>query len=60
MNGGFRVPWIVLVAFLLAAMGSGYLHLDTKKADKTTVEQMAIDIRDLRNHFLGPRPGATP
>lgn len=52
---GFRVPWVVLIGFLLALMGAGYVHLDLTKADRRTVEEMAKDIRELRVYFLGPK-----
>lgn len=57
-RNGFRVSWVLLVGFLLTLMGSGYLILDNRKADKSTVEAMAADIREIRVFLMGTR--ATP
>ncbi|HYE19704.1 MAG TPA: hypothetical protein VEA69_14735 [Tepidisphaeraceae bacterium] len=66
-----RVPLILLVSFLLTLFGGGFLYLAGAKADRTSVEalgravdakadkdavkEIQQDVRDLRNHFLGPR-----
>lgn len=57
-RNGFRVSWVVLIAFLLGLMGAGYTLLDAKKADRAAVEEIAKDIREIRTFLMGTR--ATP
>lgn len=57
-RNGFRVSWVLVVAFLLGLLGSGYAMLDAKKADKDIVTEMAKDIREIRVFLMGQR--ATP
>ena len=51
----FRVSWVLLVAFLLTLMGTGYAYLDRTKANRDTVEEMAKDIREIRTFLMGRR-----
>lgn len=56
-NGNVRVLcWSAgAVMFLLSVFGTGYVYLDSKKAERVAVEAMAQDIRELRVFFLGPK-----
>ena len=54
-NGALRVPWILLIAFLLSIMGAGYVRLDSQKADKDQVAELQKDVREIRDFLIGPR-----
>lgn len=54
----FRVPWVLLVAFLLGLMGTGYAMLDARKADKDAVTQIQNDVRDIKNYLMPPLRGS--
>ncbi|HXG44837.1 MAG TPA: hypothetical protein VNJ71_08800 [Gemmatimonadales bacterium] len=51
-----RISWIVLLAFLIGLLGWGYRDLEARKADRSVVEQMAADIREIRNLLLRGLP----
>lgn len=54
-NGVRILLWLAgMVMFLLGVFGAGYATLDARKADRTTVEQMAADIREIRNWLMPP------
>lgn len=54
-RNGFRVSWVLVVAFILGLMGTGYAMLDARKADRTMVEEMSRDIREIRVFLMGQR-----
>ena len=54
-NGSnLKVPWLVLLSFLIGLAGWGYKNLDDKKADKELVVEMKRDIREIRKFLMGP------
>lgn len=50
-----KIPWIILIAFLLTLMGAGYVILDGKKADRESVNAIRDDVREIRTFLMGPR-----
>ncbi|HYE89549.1 MAG TPA: hypothetical protein VEA38_00960 [Terriglobales bacterium] len=54
-NGSLRLPWVVVLGFIVAAFGWGFVHLQTTKADRGEIAVIQQDVRDIRQFLMGPR-----
>lgn len=59
-----RIPWLVIMGLLISVLAGllslyawGYTTLDERKADRSVVESMAQDIREIRHFLMGPSRG---